>query len=191
MFYYANEKSSAARHREEAAKAQFDHIRKDVERVLHQKAIDAFLTLGNGSGSSHVGSLPGDITNNIVSYLVLPGDNETKEVDGQVVCDGLKRARIDKYSLDEFSQGSFARIPLSSPAFHLTRPCYRDFARYVRSFQGYHSSRVRVTGAAKHHYLLGDKHSIYRISIVFKLPINNSNNKTAPRRNKAIGKLHL
>lgn len=98
--------------------------------------------------------------------------------DKGVVFDGLKMANVHKDAIRKLAPGSAVTIPLSSPNLHLTGPCYRDFAKHVRSFDGFHSKRIRVTGSEKYQYAMGGKHSVYWILIVFRMPIRRPPNKT-------------
>ena len=188
MFYVASEKSSAASHREEIAKTLFHHMRQDVETLLHERAIHA-LALCWGSSSSPLNSLAFDTMKHIVSYLGRPHPLETNQFrysnlvdvmdeDKGVVFDGLKMANVHKDAIRKLAPGSAVTIPLSSPNLHLTGPCYRDFAKHVRSFDGFHSKRIRVTGSEKYQYAMGGKHSVYWILIVFRMPIRRPPNKT-------------
>jgi len=202
MSYYASEKSSAAIYREALAKIQFDLVRQEVDSVLHERVVDS-LTLCRCSNDSLLGTLPGDIMKHIVSYLHQPVNNKTKEqlqlehgylvdvVDKRVVFNGLINARVDRYRLREITRGSSVTIPLSTPNFHLTSPSYRSFAKYVRTFEGYHSRRIGVSGPERFQYRNGGKHTVYWVSIVFKLPIIEPLNKHVYQEmQRGFGVLH-
>lgn len=189
MFRHASEKSSAASHREEIARMLFHHIRRDVDIVLHERAMDA-LVLCWGSSSSPLSTLPIDIMDHIVSYIGRSHPVETKHTDNplvdvmdkRVLFDGLKMTKVDKDAIRKLAPGSATTIPLSSPNLHLTRPCYRDLARLVRSFKGYRCKRIPVTGHQKYQFTNGGKHTIYWIFIVFKMPISKPPNSLTIRK---------
>lgn len=187
MYRNASEKSSAASHREEIARTLFHHMRQDVDTVLHERAMDA-LALCWGSSSSPLNKLPIETMDHIASYIGRPHPVEKNQfrynnlivdtADKDNVFDGLKMTKVYKDAIRKLAPGCAITIPLSSPNLHLTRPCYRDFARFVRSFEGYHCRRIAVTGQEKYQFYNGGKHTIYWISIVFRIPIRKPPNKT-------------
>ena len=142
MWGWFNEKSKQSKKIEDAICKRFDELRFDIDAARCHRDTLSVLAIGCKSKESPLRILPGDVMRRITSYLDIPCSSSTRR---RRVFDGLLKPRIStEMSTTMFEPGSVTVIPIARHPFHLTRPCYRDFARYVRSFGGFHSSRADV-----------------------------------------------
>lgn len=141
MWGWFNEKSKQSKKIEDAIRKRFDELRFDIDAArCHRDTLSVLASCKSKESPLHI--LPGDVMRRITSYLDIPCSSSTRR---RRVFDGLLKPRIStEMSTTMFEPGSVTVIPIARHPFHLTRPCYRDFARYVRSFGGFHSSRADV-----------------------------------------------
>ena len=144
MWGWFNEKSKQSKKIEDAICKQFDELRIDIDAACCHRDVLSVLAIGCKSKESPLRILSDDVMRRITSYLDIPCSSNTSTRRRRVF-DGLLKPRIStEMSTTMFEPGSVTVIPIARHPFHLTRPCYRDFARYVRKFDGFHSSRLDV-----------------------------------------------
>ena len=69
-------------------------------------------------------------------------------------------------------------IPLTKPNCHLTGPCWRDFSRQVRQYEGWDVKRVAATPEQKKGYRETRRGKVYFINAYYTVP---GSKKRAPK----------
>jgi len=81
---------------------------------------------------------------------------------------------------------------LLAPSEHLTAPCYRDFAKYVKSFPCWRASRIAATDAQKEAAGETRKGKVYFTSVTFRPAKANGKAAQKPqKKQKATAEDHL
>ncbi|KAL3775665.1 hypothetical protein ACHAWO_002694 [Cyclotella atomus] len=204
------EKSGAAQGREDVARNKFNQIKETVDEVLQEK-LKVTVKLGcRPKSESLLKSLPGILIEDICQFAGLPQAKPRPRVaaaaaagnvpstDHIVRSTGRGRSDVNLSDFGIYRPGEKITIPLTSPAEHLTGPCWRgtyvmmfhvttyrgtftfshpiypcivpDFSKAVRRNDGWDVKRVAATDQQKKAFREARKGKVYFVDVIYTVP---------------------
>lgn len=200
-FANAREKSSAAEGRERTARKKFDYLRAQMIMALFENT-KVVVGLGRRPKSqSHLNLLSQDLVQEIWSFVgmekpvaatiqarsgpaILPfegwcSDSWTQET-----------KQIDLSDMTLYQPGQNIIIPLTTPEFHMTAPCYRDLRKYIKAHAGWDAQRIVATLQQRTAYSAHQKGKVYFINAIYKVR-GQPPTKKRPRKTETAPFRHL
>lgn len=178
----AREKSSAASHREDVATSKFDYVKQQMQMAIieNTKTIIGMGCLPQSTSPFRL--LSPELVENIYSYLGYPqpDENVARGRSGLAIVpfEGWRRRRNDPgdqevgmnlADMTLFAPGSKITIPLTSPAHHLTSPCYRDLRKHIKKCAGWDVKRIAATPEQKKQFKQYRKGKVFFVNVVYEV----------------------